>query len=204
MVFPVDVPCVVPPTQNRDSHHKKKPEDHIKRPRNAFFIFRAEFIRANRGFLEKVEKNHANYSRVAGNAWQSMSPAEKEPWNELAKQEAEEHKSRYSKYNFVREPVRVADPETLKRKRKVKVGRDEETLEKTKTRCKELAKMIKEGQDANHPLPHLLLNDDDEFEIRTTCPLPSKVRRDTTDSKKVNSYSPVFHKRYVDCSSSLA
>ncbi|KJA29343.1 hypothetical protein HYPSUDRAFT_110041, partial [Hypholoma sublateritium FD-334 SS-4] len=67
----------------------------IRRPRNAFMIFRSEFK------IDKaVEKDHRNISKIVGSVWNSMPDPEKVVWTQRADQEKLEHMRKYPNYKF--------------------------------------------------------------------------------------------------------
>ena len=49
----------------RSGHSKKKPDDHIPRPPNAFILFRAEFVK-NRHIPDTIETQHSGLSKIVG------------------------------------------------------------------------------------------------------------------------------------------
>ncbi|KAF8657842.1 hypothetical protein AX16_002158 [Volvariella volvacea WC 439] len=86
-------------SQRRTTHTKKKPENHIPRPPNAFILFRSSFIKSQHVSTE-VETNHSTLSKIIGLTWQSLPEKERQVWHEKAKAALEEHKRKYPKYAF--------------------------------------------------------------------------------------------------------
>lgn len=84
---------------SKKSHARKQPAGHIPRPRNAFIIFRCDFVKQKR-VPESVENDHRNISRIVGRIWQEMSDAEKFPWVEMAQREKEQHAKKYPGYRY--------------------------------------------------------------------------------------------------------
>ncbi|KAF9477253.1 HMG-box, partial [Pholiota conissans] len=70
---------------------------HIPRPRNAFIIFRSEYIQRHRDIGEDQQNE---LSKRAGRAWNAMSEEEKEWFREEAKKERDQHKERYPGYAY--------------------------------------------------------------------------------------------------------
>jgi hypothetical protein len=83
----------------KKSHARKQPEGHIPRPRNAFILFRCDFV-AQKKIPASVEPDHRNISRIVGRVWKAMSDEERRPWVEEAKKERETHKRLYPQYRY--------------------------------------------------------------------------------------------------------
>src|SRR5258706_744308 len=105
----------------RKSHARKKSAGHVPRPacvrsctgafiaciadskllvlldRNPFILFRTAFVRSGH-IPTDVEPDHRNLSRIAGEVWRRMTPAEKKKWNDLADEVKEEHKRVHPNY----------------------------------------------------------------------------------------------------------
>ena len=96
---PMDDIQPVPEPQNKKSHSRKQPEGHIPRPRNAFILFRCDFV-AQKKIPASVEPDHRNISRIVGRIWKAMSDEDRRPWVEEAKKEREEHKRLYPEYRY--------------------------------------------------------------------------------------------------------
>ncbi|KAF8269577.1 hypothetical protein EI94DRAFT_1681655 [Lactarius quietus] len=90
-------PASQPPAKK--SHARKQPEGHIPRPRNAFILFRCDFV-AQKKIPASVEPDHRNISRIVGRVWKAMSAEERRPWVEEAKKERETHKRLYPQYRY--------------------------------------------------------------------------------------------------------
>ena len=88
-----------PEPQAKKSHARKQPEGHIRRPRNAFILFRCDFV-AQKKIPASVEPDHRNISRIVGRIWRAMSDEDRRPWIEEAKREREKHKRLYPQYRY--------------------------------------------------------------------------------------------------------
>ena len=92
----------------------------VPRPRNAFIIYRCSWIQeylSQQGSRMRTvtisgHPQEPSLSMRAAMAWRQLSPAEKQPFEELAKQEREEHAIRYPFYRFSPSPRR---PSTKKK-----------------------------------------------------------------------------------------
>ncbi|KAH7914878.1 hypothetical protein BJ138DRAFT_1142801 [Hygrophoropsis aurantiaca] len=87
------------PKFNKPSHARRQPPGHVPRPRNAFILFRCDFVR-QRKIPESVEKDNRNLSRIAGRLWQEMSEQDKQPWVVLAMKEKQKHAAMYPNYRY--------------------------------------------------------------------------------------------------------
>ncbi|KAI0249124.1 high mobility group box domain-containing protein [Lactifluus subvellereus] len=105
-------PALVPPVKK--SHARKQPEGHIPRPRNAFILFRCDFV-AQKKIPASVEPDHRNISRIVGRIWKAMSDEARRPWIEEAKRERERHKRLYPQYRYA--PSSAASTAALKEKK---------------------------------------------------------------------------------------
>ncbi|KAF8968528.1 high mobility group box domain-containing protein, partial [Flammula alnicola] len=87
------------PDPSKKSHARKQPLGHVPRPRNAFILFRCDFVRQKK-IPEAVENDHRNISRIVGRIWREMSDKEKEPWVKMAEQEKANHLRIHPGYRF--------------------------------------------------------------------------------------------------------
>lgn len=85
--------------QTKKSHSRKQPDGHIPRPRNAFILFRCDFV-AQKKIPASVEPDHRNISRIVGRIWKAMSDEDRRPWVEEAKKEREKHKRLHPEYRY--------------------------------------------------------------------------------------------------------
>jgi len=83
----------------RPGHGKKKADDHIPRPPNAFILFRSSFIKS-RHVSTEVETNHSTLSKIIGLTWQNMPHEERQFWHSKAKVAQAEHKRKFPDYAF--------------------------------------------------------------------------------------------------------
>ncbi|KAJ7153759.1 hypothetical protein C8R46DRAFT_828911, partial [Mycena filopes] len=71
----------------------------IRRPRNAFFIFRSDFVlEVMAGTAQSLQQR--NLSRAAAQVWSTMGRVERQPFYERAENESKEHALRYPNYRF--------------------------------------------------------------------------------------------------------
>lgn len=133
ILFPPADDCAAP---RRAGHSKKKPEDHIPRPPNAFILFRSSFIKGNHVSSE-VETNHSTLSKIIGLAWKGLPDGERQFWRSKAKAALDEHKRKFPQYAFRPNQGRGKGNE----KRKVR-----EVGPKDHKRCAKIAELLVEGK----------------------------------------------------------
>ncbi|PWN47195.1 hypothetical protein IE53DRAFT_349604, partial [Violaceomyces palustris] len=81
------------------SHARKTAPGHIKRPRNAYILFRSHTV--SQGLIpQEVEKDHRNISRIISHMWKSLPEEERRSWEEEALREKEEHRLKYPDYKY--------------------------------------------------------------------------------------------------------
>ncbi|KAL0576462.1 hypothetical protein V5O48_005505 [Marasmius crinis-equi] len=83
----------------RKSHARRQPPGHIPRPRNAFILFRCDFVKQKK-IPDHVETNHRNISRIVGMVWREMSREQKKPWLGMAEVEKRLHEERFPGYKY--------------------------------------------------------------------------------------------------------
>lgn len=120
----------------RPGHNKKKPDNHIPRPPNAFILFRSSFIKSQHVSTE-VETNHSTLSKIIGLTWQNLPHDERQVWHAKAKAALDEHKRKFPKYAFRPLHQKGKGPE----KRKVR-----EVGPKDLKRCAKIAELLVEGK----------------------------------------------------------
>ncbi|KAF8639186.1 hypothetical protein AX17_001672 [Amanita inopinata Kibby_2008] len=126
-----------PPTR-RYGHSKRKAEDHIPRPPNAFILFRSSFIR-NQHVSAEVETDHSTLSKIIGLTWQNMPEEERQVWHEKARLAKEEHRRKFPQYTF--RPILNKAKTTKLGKRSIR-----EVCPKDLKRCAKIAELLVEGK----------------------------------------------------------
>ncbi|KAJ7293873.1 high mobility group box domain-containing protein [Mycena rebaudengoi] len=87
----------------RTTSSRGRPADHIRRPRNAFMIFRSDFW-AKQKINKGVETDHRHISRIIGHCWNELPEDEKLKWRVKADLEKLDHEKRYPNYRFTPTP----------------------------------------------------------------------------------------------------
>lgn len=138
----VDAPHLFPApvegmTGRRPAHSKKKPDNHIPRPPNAFILFRSSFIKSQHVSTE-VETNHSTLSKIIGLTWQNLPNEERQVWHGKAKAALEDHKKRFPSYAF--RPAHTRGKGGTEKRKVREVG-----LKDVK-RCEKIAELLVEGK----------------------------------------------------------
>lgn len=126
------------PPRRRTGHGKKKPEDYIPRPPNAFILFRSSFIK-NQHVSTEVETSHSTLSKIIGITWQNLPNEERQIWHRKAKAALDEHKRKFPQYAF--KPLHNRSKGAPGEKRKVR-----EVGPKDEKRCAKIAELLVNGK----------------------------------------------------------
>jgi len=121
-----DVPATPPSSHRRrrstvsdisERRPKKGDEDYIKRPENAFILFRRKCCEDRNlaqgagdagdgdGSAPTKKQRQADLSKTISQQWKCLSPEERQYWEDLAKDKKKEHEALYP--NYVYRPQRV-------------------------------------------------------------------------------------------------
>ncbi|EFP81354.2 hypothetical protein PGT21_016398 [Puccinia graminis f. sp. tritici] len=83
----------------RPSHARKTPPGHVKRPRNAFILFRSYACSSNL-IPPAVEKDHRQISRIVSHMWKSLPADERLKWERKAEEEKDLHRKLHPDYRY--------------------------------------------------------------------------------------------------------
>lgn len=97
-------PQVLSPSNRVDvsgssSHSRKMGPGHVKRPCNAFILFRSHAVTANL-IPKEVERDHRNISRIISHMWHSLSEEERKLWEMQAELEKRKHREMHPDYKY--------------------------------------------------------------------------------------------------------
>ncbi|KAJ3760236.1 hypothetical protein EV360DRAFT_81376 [Lentinula raphanica] len=100
---------------------QKGDEGYIKRPENAFILFRRKWCEERQ--IEEVgtssnrkKERQADLSKTISQKWKELTKSERQYWEDLAKEKKREHQERYPDYVF--RPQRVRDKDGRAKNRK--------------------------------------------------------------------------------------
>jgi hypothetical protein len=144
-------PTPPPSIQNRrkssssDSTPERRPkkgdDDYVKRPENAFILFRrkccedrqqAQAAESQDGAVAKKQRQ-ADLSKTISQQWKCLSPQDRQYWEELAKEKKKEHEQMYPNYVYRPQRSRDKDPNRVKTKKPKGVRGDYEHDTDTET-----------------------------------------------------------------------
>lgn len=155
----------------RAAHAKKRPENHIPRPPNAFILFRSSFIKQQHVSSE-VETNHSTLSKIIGLTWQNLPHEERQFWHAKAKAALEEHKRKFPQYAF--RPLHTKGRAPTE-KRKVR-----EVEPKDLKRCAKIAELLvegKKGRELDHAIQEFDRHHVPEIVTRFEAPITARHYR---------------------------
>ncbi|KAK7449342.1 slightly ste11-like protein, partial [Stygiomarasmius scandens] len=110
---------------------RKGDQDYIKRPENAFILFRRSRCESRQLDTDSASDNtspsaatkkqrQADLSKTISQQWKSLSPEERQHWERLAKQKKKEHEERYPDYVYRPQRVKDRDGKVRNKKRQPK------------------------------------------------------------------------------------
>ncbi|KAF8069241.1 hypothetical protein FPV67DRAFT_1491604 [Lyophyllum atratum] len=104
---------------------KKGDEDYIKRPENAFILFRRKCCEDRQAAQEEAaadgptkKQRQADLSKTISQQWKGLGAEERQYWEQLAKEKKKEHEQMYP--NYVYRPQRAKDKDGRSKSRKPK------------------------------------------------------------------------------------
>lgn len=103
---PQDVPGLThspspdsPSGRSPASHARKTSPGHVKRPCNAFILFRSHAVTTNL-IPKEVERDHRNISRIISHMWHSLDDDERKLWERQAEIEKQRHREMHPDYKY--------------------------------------------------------------------------------------------------------
>ncbi|KAJ7583175.1 hypothetical protein C8J56DRAFT_203201 [Mycena floridula] len=94
------------PSLDGERRPQKGDKDYIKRPPNAFFLFRRQCCE-DRQSVDTKKARQAELSKTISQRWKSLPAAERKHWEDLALQKKREHERMYPDYVY--RPQRLRD-----------------------------------------------------------------------------------------------
>ncbi|PPQ90324.1 hypothetical protein CVT25_007726 [Psilocybe cyanescens] len=111
---------------------KKGEEDYIKRPENAFILFRRKCCEDRQAAQDEAaakgpakKQRQADLSKTISQQWKSLSAEERKEWENLAKNKKLEHEKRYPNYVYRPQRAKDKDGRTKNNKKVKKLDYDE-------------------------------------------------------------------------------
>ncbi|KAI0063110.1 hypothetical protein BV25DRAFT_1802696, partial [Artomyces pyxidatus] len=78
---------------------RKADPKYAPRPPNCFMIFRSELVASEKA-MKKIERDHRQISRIAGQVWNSLTPAEQKVYADKAKAAKDAHALKHPDYQY--------------------------------------------------------------------------------------------------------
>jgi hypothetical protein len=136
---------------------RKGDENYIKRPENAFILFRrkcCEDRQQEEGATDSPVKKQrqADLSKTISQQWKSLSPEERQYWEHMAKEKKKEHEQMYP--NYVYRPQRSKDkPKPKKTLKSRRTENEHETDSESLSFVVPMAPPRHHGRSASAPTP---------------------------------------------------
>ncbi|KAF8272350.1 hypothetical protein EI94DRAFT_1718454 [Lactarius quietus] len=108
--------------------------NHVPRPLNCFFLFKADWLAKRKSLLAGVEQDHRQLNRMASSEWRKLPQEVKQRFKEAAHKAKVEHAMRYPEYRF------TPKPRGDRRRRRTKRNEPEVLL-----RNEEAARLVSQG-----------------------------------------------------------
>ncbi|GAA5896466.1 uncharacterized protein JCM6883_006914 [Sporobolomyces salmoneus] len=139
--------------KSKKSHARKTAPGHIKRPPNAFILFRSHCCgpkgdpsepdppgTAHARHLASLDINNSQHvSLIVSQIWKGMKPADKAYWEQKAKAAKEEHQRLYPEYRY---KPQTRPKETIRKRKKVDPAESREHRDA----CHEVARIVLEHE----------------------------------------------------------
>ncbi|KIK64538.1 hypothetical protein GYMLUDRAFT_416293 [Collybiopsis luxurians FD-317 M1] len=168
-----------PSSPRRPAHSKKKAENHIPRPPNAFILFRSSFIKSQHVSTE-VETNHSTLSKIIGLTWQNLPEDERQVWHGKAKAALDDHKRKFPQYAF--RPLHTKSKGGTEKRKVREVG------PKDMKRCAKIAELLVEGKkgvELDAAIQEFDKHHVPEVETRFEAPMTERTFRRSSPSIKI-------------------
>lgn len=142
------------------SHARRQNPGHIPRPRNAFILFRCDFVQQH--VPNDVISDHRDLSRLAGSMWRKMTDEQKRPWFKNAEAEKRYHSQLFPTYRYAPGPGNR--PKRVYRRKKLPVPdevllKDRHHTERRAISCPAATERPPQVQTRSSPAPQVA-NDD--------------------------------------------
>ncbi|KAF9064263.1 hypothetical protein BDP27DRAFT_172748 [Rhodocollybia butyracea] len=121
----------ISPGSDVERRPRKGDEDYIKRPENAFILFRRKCCEERQAAEEESgatgltkKQRQADLSKTISQQWKSLAPEERKYWEALAKEKKKEHAQLHPGYVYRPQRVRDKDGKARNKPRKPKMALD--------------------------------------------------------------------------------
>ncbi|KAJ3834136.1 hypothetical protein F5878DRAFT_728392 [Lentinula raphanica] len=163
------------------SHARRRNQDHIPRPPNAFIVYRSHWWDEHK-YSPSVDRDHRQVSRIVAHRWHTLSEEQRLPFRQEAEVRKQQHALMYPGYKYA--------PGTRKSKPRKKVSRDSRA---EKARCD---KIVGEYFLEKSEMLYTLEDPDVKREPSATpellpSPLPNSPSDNVSDVANVDDETPI-------------
>jgi len=158
-----------------DRRPRKGDEDYIKRPENAFILFRRKCCEDRQAALEEAtspskKQRQADLSKTISQQWKSLSVDERQYWEHLAKEKKKEHELKYPDYVY--RPQRAKDKDGRPKPRKHKRGDVEEEADNITVGVPNVHHQRHHGRSLSAPTPppYQTIQIPNVYQMTPSCP----------------------------------
>ena len=158
-----------------DRRPRKGDEDYIKRPENAFILFRRKCCEDRQAALEEAsspskKQRQADLSKTISQQWKSLSADERQYWEQLAKEKKKEHELKYPDYVY--RPQRAKDKDGRPKPRKHKRGDVEEEADNITVGVPNVHHQRHHGRSLSAPTPppYQTIQIPNVYQMTPSCP----------------------------------
>jgi hypothetical protein len=113
---------------------RRRNSNHVPRPLNCFFLFKADWLAKRKSLLAEIEQDHRQLNRMASSEWKKLPQEVKQRFKDAAHRAKVEHAMKYPEYRF------TPKPRGDRRRRKTKRNEPEVLL-----RNEEAARLVSQG-----------------------------------------------------------
>lgn len=113
---------------------RRRNSNHVPRPLNCFFLFKADWLAKRKSLLVDIEQDHRQLNRMASSEWRKLPQDVKQRFKDAARRAKVEHAMKYPEYRF------TPKPRGDRRRRKTKRNEPEVLL-----RNEEAARLVSQG-----------------------------------------------------------
>ena len=83
---------------------RRRDPNHVPRPLNCFFLFKADWLAKRKSLLAGIEQDHRQLNRMASSEWKKLPQEVKQRFKDAAHRAKVEHAAKYPEYRFTPKP----------------------------------------------------------------------------------------------------
>ncbi|KAI9460181.1 hypothetical protein BJY52DRAFT_1263499 [Lactarius psammicola] len=121
-------------TDGLKGRRRRSDPNHVPRPLNSFFLFKADWLAKRKSLLAGIEQDNRQLNRMASSEWRKLPQEVKQRFKDAAHRAKVEHATKYPEYRF------TPKPRGDRRRRKTRRNEPEVLL-----RNEEAARLVSQG-----------------------------------------------------------